>query len=128
MELIRRDVIDALVWLDLAHVQALMFALVKGAPSSWQGAVERLVPDLRGEADMTDPRWREAMLDELEIRLAGVEPEVDLDTREVPNLARFAADVRSTHEVERVGLPVARAFTDETEPWGDQEVTEPRAC
>lgn len=92
---IRQDVVDALVWLDMARVQALLQVLVKGSPETWQAAVDRLVPDLRGEADLSDPAWHEALLEELEQRVAGEDDDSDLqDTVEVPNLARFAADLR----------------------------------
>jgi len=99
MDRIRQDVVDALVWVELARVQALLHALVKGAPEGWQAAVERLVPDLTGVADLSDPRWREALLDELEQRVAGLDDDQDaLDTVEVPNLARFATDLRTLDE------------------------------
>jgi hypothetical protein len=99
MEGIRQDVVDALVWVDLTRAKALLLALVKGDPSSWQAAVERLVPDLRGEADLSDPRWRDALLDELELRVAGLDDDPDAqETMEVPNLARFAHDLRGTDE------------------------------
>jgi len=104
MEGIRQDVVDALVWLELAHVQALLHALVKGPPASWQSAVDRLVPDLRGQADLSDERWREALLEELERRVAGVDDDDDdLETMEVPNLARFATDLRSSREAAQLG-------------------------
>ncbi len=96
---IRQDVVDALVWLELDRAQALMHALVKGPEASWQAAVERLVPDLRGVADLSNPRWHEALLDELERRVAGLDDDPDdQETMEVPNLARFANDVRSSRE------------------------------
>ena len=126
MDSIRQDVVDALVWLDMAHVQALLFALVKGPPTSWQGAVERLVPDLRGQADMTDPRWRDALLDELELRVAGTDDEADQETTEVPNLARFATDLRRSREAAQLGdIGDTGDVTDETE-LEDDGVTEER--
>ncbi len=92
-----RQVVDALVWVELARVQALLQALLKGPAEGWQAAVDRLVPDLRGVADLTDPRWRDALLDELEQRVAGLDDEDQdsLETAEVPNLARSATDLRS---------------------------------
>jgi len=104
MDRIRQDVVDALVWLELDRAQALLLALVKGPEASWQEAVERLVPDLRGEVDLTNPRWRDALLDELERRVAGVDDDPDdQETMEVPNLARFANDVRSSREAAHLG-------------------------
>ena len=85
MDAIRQDVVDALVWLELADAQALLHALLKGAPSGWQAAVERAVPELKGQADLSDERWREALLEELELRVAGADDDADAqETMEVP--------------------------------------------
>jgi hypothetical protein len=92
---VRQAVVDALVWLDMARAQALLQALVKGPAESWQAAVDRLVPDLKGEADLSDPAWHDALVDELELRVAGLDDDPDdVQTTEVPNLARFASDLR----------------------------------
>jgi len=99
MDDIKRDVVDALVWLDLAGAQELLRALLRDDRATQERTLKRLVPDLVGVADLGDPLWMDALLEELELR---VSPEDDDDpdsvaTREVPNLARFAADIRSQH-------------------------------
>jgi len=96
---IERDVADALVWLDLEGARTLLRSLIRDDLATQQRTLRRLVPDLVGVADLTDDRWMDALLEELELRVA---PEDDDDpdsvaTREVPNLARFAADIRSHH-------------------------------
>ncbi len=61
-----------------------------------QAALERSAPDLTDARDLNDEAWREAMLDELELRLVGPD-DSDPDavaTREVPDYTRFAKDQR----------------------------------
>jgi hypothetical protein len=95
MDTIRRDVLDAVVWLDLDACRRLLSALVRGDEAAAREAVERQLPELRGVIDVADPRWRDALLDELELRVAGHDDDPDqIATREVPNLARFALDRR----------------------------------
>jgi len=101
MDDIQRDVQDALVWLDLVGARALMRSLLRDDPARQEATLRRLVPDLVGVADLSDPRWVDALLEELELRVApdedGEEDPDSIATREVPNLARFAADIRSHH-------------------------------
>ena len=96
MDSIRQDVVDALVWLDLHRCRELLAALLKGSDDAAQAAAERLMPELQGQVDVRAEPWREALLAELELRVSGADDDPDLvATTEVPNLVRFAADLRT---------------------------------
>ncbi|HHO50148.1 MAG TPA: hypothetical protein ENK18_04560 [Deltaproteobacteria bacterium] len=90
---IQQDVASAVAWLAHGQVQQLLQHLINGSLVEAGVILAGAVPDLADACDLTDPTWREALIDELEFRVAGSDDEAnpdDVQTREVPDYTRYA--------------------------------------
>ncbi|MEQ1501648.1 MAG: hypothetical protein ABMB14_05425 [Myxococcota bacterium] len=90
---IARDVASATVWLTDDQAEVL---LARIRARGWVEARELLlaaIPELTGAPQVDDPRWQRALLEELQIRVTppGDDEQDDLETRELPDITRFAA-------------------------------------
>ncbi|MEZ4239170.1 MAG: hypothetical protein R3F59_24055 [Myxococcota bacterium] len=89
---IRRDVASAVAGLDDAQAESILDALRRG---DWPVARDRLlsaVPEVEDDRAIEAPAWRDALQDELQFRVLppGDDEQDDVETREVPDYARFA--------------------------------------
>jgi hypothetical protein len=87
-----REVASAAVWLADVQAIAILDALRR---DDWADARTRLlaaVPELIEGERLDAPEWRRALREELEVRLVppADDEQDDLETREMPDYARFA--------------------------------------
>lgn len=92
---IEREVAAAVAWLDHADVRDLLRLLIGGRVADAEALLRQRAPD--GAWDLADPASVEALVEELELRLAPPDDE-DQDaiaTREIPDYTRYAHRLRT---------------------------------
>lgn len=88
---LEQDVADVMVWLDHAAAQGLLRLLVQEDRAGAFARLRQIAPDLDpGRAE--EPAFFARLLDDLEQRVAPEDDLFDLETREMPNLERFARE------------------------------------
>ena len=92
---IGREVAAAVAWLDRAEVQILLRLLITARTSEAEGLLRQRAPD--GAWDLSDAAWREALIDELELRLATPDDEEQdgIATQEIPDYTRYASRLKT---------------------------------
>lgn len=86
-----RDVASAMVWLEDEQVQELAALVDAGDWGAVEDVLRAAIPEL-GEARLGEARWRTALREELMLRVSppADDEQDDLETREMPDLTRFA--------------------------------------
>lgn len=85
-----------IAWLDVAQSREALRLLVNNRDEDALDVLHLATTEFPDGFDLSDPVWREAVLDELEGRISPEDTEDpdDVKTTMVPNYAAFATDLR----------------------------------
>jgi hypothetical protein len=97
---VTQDVADLVVWLDHDATMTVLRLLLRDERAAAFAHLRRIAPDL-DEALAGDPAFYERLLDELEQRVSPDDEQDDLETREIPDLSRFAREQETEEKPRR---------------------------